>query len=130
MKKFNSIWYGSKILATGGLFTLIIPLFLFLLYTLFIKNEVVSILMKISIVVGIAILGLFILMLIIELKQDNNINLQYNKVKYQKIQMPDGQYECQYCGNRMVKKEDLFCKICNVKFIEKDIEKKSGRCQP
>lgn len=122
MKKLNSIWYGSRILAAGGVFTLIIPLLLYLLYTLLIKNEVVPILIKISIVVGIAILGLFSLLLVIELKQDNNINLQYDKVKYQKIKMSDDLYECQYCGNRMVKKEDLFCKICNVKFKEKEIE--------
>jgi len=59
--------------------------------------------------VGIVILGLFSLLRAIELKQDKNINLQYNKVKYHRIQMTDGLYECQYCGNRMVKKYDLFC---------------------
>lgn len=32
-----------------------------------------------------SIIGLFSLMLVIELEQDNKISLQYNKVKHQKI---------------------------------------------
>lgn len=106
------------------MFTIVIPLLLYLFCIIFNKNEVVSILIRIAISVGIAILCLFLLLMFVELKQDKNINLQYNIVKYQKIQIQDNLYECQYCGNRMVKKEDLYCKICNVKFIEKEISKK------
>jgi hypothetical protein len=116
MKKINSIWYGSKILAAGGSFAVAIPLILYLLYVSITKIDIVLILIKVSISVGILILGLFCLMLAIESKQDKNIDLQYNKVKCQKIQISDNLYECQYCGNQEVKKEDLFCKVCNIKF--------------
>lgn len=122
MKKINSVWYGSRVLAVGGVFAIVIPSLLCLFHTLFIKYKIVSILIKISIAVGITILGLFSLMLVIELKQDKNISLQYNKVKHQKIQITSSLYECQYCGNRMVKKEDLFCKVCNIEFKEKEIK--------
>ena len=67
---------------------------------------------------GIIILIIFSIMLAVEFKQDKNINLQYNKVKYQKIQISHGLYECQYCGNQNVKKDDLFCKVCYIKFSE------------
>lgn len=116
MKKINSIWYGSRILAAGGVFTFVIPFTLYLVSIRIVKNDVMLILAKASIAVGLAIFLLFFIMLIIELKQDRNINLRYNKLKYQKIQISVGVYECQHCGNQKVKKNDSFCKICDVKF--------------
>lgn len=90
MKKINSIWYGSTILAACGIFAVVIPL--------------------------VFILIMFSLMLAVEFKQDKKIQLKYNKVKYQKVEISDGLYECQYCGNQNVGKEDLFCKVCATKF--------------
>lgn len=116
MKKINSIWFGSKILAVGGAFTVVIPLLLYLFTVLIAKNNVMIIASKVSITIGIAILALFSTILIIELKQDKRANLQYNEVKYQKMQIAAGIYECQHCGSRDVKKEDFICRVCNVEF--------------
>lgn len=116
MKKINSIWYGSRILVIGGFFAVVIPFILYLFYISNDKNEDIMILIRFSIAIGIIILIMFSLMLAVEFKQDRNINLQYNKVKYQKIKISDGLYECQYCGNQKVKKEDSFCKVCYIKF--------------
>lgn len=94
---------------------IVIPLILYLL-KLYVRGDLIIVLIKTSIVIGILVLLFFSLMLIIELRQDKKINIQYNELKYQKIQVEEDLYECQHCGNQKVKEADLYCNICGIRF--------------
>lgn len=117
IKKINSIWFGSRILVAAGVFILVIPFLLYLLDLLMIGNDALWQMMKVSLAIGILILLIFSIILFIELRQDKRINKMYNKVKYRKMNISKGVYECQYCGNQKVQENDLHCKVCGIKFI-------------
>lgn len=117
IKKINSIWFGARVLAAAGIFLVVLPLVLYVIH-LAEKYTVLNLLIKISFVIGAIIIIFFSIILAIELRQDKKINKQYNKVRYKKIQLSDGMYECQYCGNHKVTDDDLYCKVCGIKFLE------------
>ena len=118
MKKINSIWFGTKILAAAGILILVIPAFLYLIDLFLIRYNMLKHIMKVSLAIGVAILMVFSIILIIELSQDKKINRMYNKVKYRKIEFSKNAYECQHCGNQKVQESDLYCKVCGIKFIQ------------
>lgn len=117
MKKINSIWFGPRILAAVVIFTLAIPALLYFIHKLLIPNVLLQYMIKVSLVIGILTLLIFLLILFIELKQDKRINKLYNKVKCEKIQITKGIYECQCCGNQKVQEKDSYCRVCGVRFI-------------
>lgn len=115
MKKINSIWYGSKFIGFGVFFCIISPLIMFILSKYFFPN-VFSLLIKISIAIGILSIAILIFILVIELNQDNRINLQYIKTRYSKIKISNSKYECQNCGYKNVSETDSTCIVCGVSF--------------
>ncbi|HEX2946672.1 MAG TPA: hypothetical protein VHT96_12030 [Clostridia bacterium] len=118
MKKINTIWYGTRILGVCGLFLIVIPMAAYLIFATFLKTEIMIAIIKISAIIGGAILLIFGVILALEFRQDRRINLQYNKIKYQKIQITDETYECQNCGSKKVKKEDTYCRECSTRFVK------------
>ena len=115
MKKINSIGYGGKILACSAVFALVIPAVIKII-TLFYPSTVLKNSMKISFVIGCLIFIFLIALLCIELHQDKKINSYYQTKKNQKIHIGNNEYECQSCGNRLVKIEDTNCNVCGVLF--------------
>lgn len=114
MKKINSIDYGGKVIGLGIIFAVILPALLWLLDRVIKYN--ISILIKISIIIGLLILAIFFIHLMIELYQDHKIDKYYDSHRNIKIPIKNGMYECASCGNRKVKKEDTECQVCGVHF--------------
>jgi uncharacterized paraquat-inducible protein A len=116
MKKINSIWYGSVILKSGLLFSLVIPLLLFIISKITGSLEYLSLPIKLSSAIGVSILLFLAILLAIELKQDKRINATYSKNKNTKIELPNGYYECQNCGNQKLRKDEKICPVCGISF--------------
>lgn len=119
MKKFkiNSIGYGGKILVLIGVFLLLIPSLLLALQYFF-YLPIIHALIRVSLIIGAIIVALFVLLLMVEFSQDRRINRYYASHTNMKIQLSDGRYECQSCGNTRLKASDRQCGICGVKFVE------------
>lgn len=67
---------------------------------------------RISFAVGILISVVLVILIAAEQIQDHYIDQSYQKKRGQKIQLPGGNYECQFCGNREVKEYDQICRVC------------------
>lgn len=115
MKKINSIGYAHKIIGLAILFLVVIPLCFYYLFLMF-HVELFSTLICISIGIGLIITFFFIVLLIVELKQDKNIDRKYIKIKKKKLALGNGLYECQSCGSRQVTATDKNCGICGIRF--------------
>jgi hypothetical protein len=97
-----------------GLFSVAIPAVLYGLSFL-LSGAIVSILLKmtkVSFGIALLIFVVFLVLLIVEQIQDHFIDVQYQKNQSHKLPLSDGSYECQYCGNRNVKKNDKTCGVC------------------
>lgn len=121
MKKVNSIFYGSYIIGLGLLFLIPIPLLLYFtkryFYSIFLSYAIGA-----SIVIGTIVECAFGILLIIELHQDEKIQKYCQNHRNIKIKLEEGKYECQNCGNRMVKEQDEECSICGIKYVENEIK--------
>lgn len=116
MRKINSIWYGTRILAFCGLFLIAIPAVSYLLFTTFLRTDIMTAIIKVSMVIGGVILLVFCIILAIELQQDKRINLNYKQLRYRKIRINDEVFECQNCGSRKAKREDTYCRECGARY--------------
>ena len=115
MKKINSIGYAHKIIGLAALFLVCIPLCLYALNFIF-HARLYSVLIYISLAIGFLISLFCVGLLSIEFHQDRNINRKYAEIRKTKIQLGNGVYECQSCGNRQVAVIDKNCGICGIKF--------------
>ena len=118
MKKVNSIGYGHKIIGLVALFLVCIPLCLYVLDFIF-YARLYSVLIYISLAIGFLMSLFCVGLLSIEFYQDRNINRKYTEIRKTRIQLGNGVYECQSCGNRHITVIDKNCGICGIKF---DIE--------
>lgn len=121
MKKVNSIFYGSRIIGLGLLFLIPIPVLLYFTKRYFFSTFL-SYAIGASIVIGIIVECAFGILLIIELHQDEKIQKYCQNHRNIKIKLEEGKYECQNCGNRMVKEQDEECSICGIKYVENEIK--------
>lgn len=121
MKKVNSVFYGSHIIGLGLLFLIPIPLLLYFTKRYF-CSTFLSYAIGASIVIGIIVECAFGILLIIELHQDEKIQKYCQNHRNIKIKLEEGKYECQNCGNRMVKEQDEECSICGIKYVENEIK--------
>lgn len=103
-------------LGWGIVFCAGIPLILFSISKIR-PCAIFAILAKIFVGTGLLIIALFTVILIIELKQDSKISKNYNS-KY-RYKITKSIYECQNCGNRNVVEEDMYCKVCGIRFSDK-----------
>ncbi len=65
-----------------------------------------------SVAIAIAISIVFSILIVIELIQDHFVDVLYRKHKNLKLPIANGYYECQHCGNRLVRVRDDFCLVC------------------
>lgn len=72
----------------------------------------------ISALIGIVLLILFFIHLRIELMQDQKIEQYYSKHRNVKIILENGYCECGACGNRLVRKHEVQCGVCGIRFGE------------
>lgn len=54
----------------------------------------------------------------IELRQDQQLAKYFTKHCNTKILLASGLYECEKYGNKLVRAEDTYCKICGIYFEE------------
>ncbi len=99
-----------------GIFIVVIPAVLYGI-SLIIRNEDISRvyllpMIGVSFATGIFILVVFLVLIMIEQIQDHYFDVQYRKQRNQKLTLPDGDYECQYCGSRKIQKNDTNCPVC------------------
>jgi hypothetical protein len=116
MKKINSIGYGHKIIGLIVLFLIGIPLCLYMLNLLF-HTKLFSILIYVSLAIGILISLFCVGLLSIEFHQDRSINRKYTDIRKKKLSLGNKLYECQSCGNRKITAMDKSCDICGMKFV-------------
>lgn len=123
--KLNSIGYGPKILGIIGLLMIGVPLALYGIYLtlglLGIGAEVIFSLMKAFLWGGGVLLGVFVAALAIELAQDRYLDGYYQKHQGRKARLPDGRYECQYCGSQSVHEADRSCPACGTRFVQDNL---------
>ncbi len=119
--KINSIHFGSQVIAVVALLTLAAPAILFLCYSILgflgIKLQVILSAISTSFAVGVMLLALFALLLAVEFVQDQSRGKQYKKIRMRKLEISDGYYECQACGNRLLRAEDTTCLVCGQRLI-------------
>lgn len=65
-----------------------------------------------SFIAGLACLGVFALLVIVEQVQDRLYDRGYRRQRGRKLAGPGGMYECQYCGNRQLTERDRRCTVC------------------
>lgn len=103
-----------------GLFIVIIPAFLYGLRILLGGTGSISILLsgliKISFAVGTLTVVVFLVLMIAEQVQDYYFDKQYQKQRSKKVLLPNGNYECQYCGSQKVTEHDKICQVCGREF--------------
>ncbi len=68
--------------------------------------------MRVSALAGGVLLTLLMLLLAVELVQDAAFDRWYRRQRRARLNLPDGGYECQYCGNRLVAGDDRRCAVC------------------
>lgn len=73
-------------------------------------------LIKTSLVVGASVFIVFLMLIVVEQIQDYYYDIQYQKQRSQKVVLVNGFYECQYCGNQKVRKNDKVCNVCGKDF--------------
>lgn len=115
MKKINSIHYGSRVIAVGLVFLVLLPLALWGV-NLWLQNEALITTAYVSMIIGAVIEIFFFVYLIIESKQDKKSEEDYQRHRKMKIPLPEGKFECGNCGNRNVRTSDSGCVACGITF--------------
>ncbi len=103
-------------IAVIGLFLIVIPLLLsaagFLLSAVNIQAGILDALRNGSIVVGLILGAGFVMLIVVEQIQDHMIDRAYQRNRSQKLPLPGGGYECQYCGSQEIQARDKYCPVC------------------
>lgn len=119
--KLNSTGYGPKILGIVGLLMVGIPLALVGIYLALgiwgIDASEALVVAKASLITGGVLLGVFVILLAIELAQDRYLDAYYRKKTQSRVRMSDGYFECQSCGHRRIRETDRSCPVCGKAFM-------------
>ncbi|PHV70695.1 hypothetical protein CS063_09195 [Sporanaerobium hydrogeniformans] len=115
MKKINSINVGTKVLSIIAVFLIVLPICFFGMKQIgFIVLG--DFLIKASLVVGSIITVISLILLIIELRQDRQLDKYFTNHCNTKLLLANSLCECQKYGNKLVRAEDTCCKICGIHF--------------
>lgn len=98
-----------------GLFAVVIPAVLDCALLLLKQPEIrilLRSLVNISFTIGAILFVLLTGLIIVEQIQDHYIDVQYQKNRGRKVPLDNGNYECQYCGNRKMQEKDKICEVC------------------
>ncbi len=114
--KLNSIHFGAR--AVGLIVGLLIvaPAVLYLAYrwlqSLGYQVSGLLLLVKAVVALGLISLALFVLLLLIEFAQDRYWDSRYQRHRNEMVPLPDGAYECQFCGSQKVRDGGRCCPVC------------------
>ncbi len=104
------------------LFVAVIPAILFLVAWLLdsigVRVPAVQPAALASLVLGLIVLAILLGLIVLEQVQDHYFNAHYQRQRAHKLPLAEGNYECQYCGNRQVQAEDSTCAVCGTKLSE------------
>lgn len=106
---------GARLVKIIVLLVGAIPALLYSISLFLTKESIISFLLtaiKVSFAAGIFVCIALLTLIVAEQIQDHYIDVQYQKNRNQKLPLADGNYECQYCGNRNVKENDNTCAVC------------------
>jgi hypothetical protein len=106
---------GVTLLKVIGMVVVVIPAILYGTSLLLNGTKVNSILLngiKLSFAIGALVFVILLALILVEQIQDHYFDLHYQKNKAQKLPLANGTYECQYCGNQMVREADQACQVC------------------
>ncbi len=119
--KINSISYGPRVLTLIVILTVVVPLILYVFYAILDRLGLTLPILPIAITAflaaGLILLVLFVLLLAVEFTQDHLLNKYYRENRNKKIKISEEYYECQACGNRLVREADRICGVCGQKLI-------------
>lgn len=113
MIKINSIGYGPFILAASVVLGLLIP---FLLRLFSFVCPIPSVLIKISLAIGLLVFVGLIVLLAVEHRQDKKADQFYAGHRDTRLKIGGDGYECQNCGSRSIGENDSRCPSCGIKF--------------
>lgn len=102
---------ASRFVAAILALTLLVPGALWLLGRLFPTTNITR-LGRISLGAGLVLLGLFALLVVLELAQDAGINAQHRRSLGKRLPPTGKTAECLYCGSRQVRSFDRACPVC------------------
>jgi hypothetical protein len=115
-RKLNLNEPSARIMAGIGLFLVAIPVVLtvsgFLLRAANIQIDMLDDLRNGSFAIGLILGAGFIVLIVVEQIQDQRMDAAYRRNRSQKLPLPGGGYECQYCGNRKIRAHDTCCPVC------------------
>ena len=117
MKKINSIHVATKVLGVILFFMMILPLCFWGMEQLGIISRG-SPLIHISLIIGGSLAVGAFLLLVMELRQDRQLDVYFMSHRNQKLMLQNDLYECQNCGNKLVNEADTYCKVCGIIFKE------------
>jgi ribosomal protein L32 len=122
--KLNSIGYGPRTIGVIGLLIAGIPVGLYGIYLVLglggINASVALALVKPSLIMGSALLSIFVILLVIEFAQDHYLDSYYAKRRHSRLRISDQYYECQSCGHQKIRKVDHICPVCGTTFVQDD----------
>lgn len=112
----NLIHFGGPALTVIGLLGIVLPLLLYglslLLQAVHLPYAFAQRLMVVSLALGGALLVAFIILLIVEQIQDARLYQVYRRGREKRLLLPDGHYECQFCGCRALREFEHICPVC------------------
>lgn len=120
MKKINSIEFAPCVFRLIILLLAAIPLVTSLLLNCFPFWPLLFI-QRLSIATGLGITAALLLIGLVEFWQDRHMNNYYQRNQNKKVQLPNGNFECQHCGYAKVHASSSSCPVCNVNFTERSV---------
>jgi len=126
MKKINSNGYAGKIISVAVLFLAVIPGCCRIVFLVFHMGLFMTLMFS-SLAIGLIVLAFFVSLLIVEFYQDKKAERAYRIIKKTKTPLSNGFYECQSCGNRLIRVKDKSCGVCGASFTAMEVNNLHGR---
>jgi protein-S-isoprenylcysteine O-methyltransferase Ste14 len=89
---------------------------LFLASVLF-KDYLPNIVSVLTILFFLGTIAILLILIIFEAINDRFRFSFWNKIRTTKRLLSNGKYECQFCGNRNLSKNDRYCFVCGHKYL-------------
>ena len=120
-RRLNLNGVGGRIMLAGSVLVSLVPMVLYaaslVLDRLGASGRGLFLYIRVSALAGGSLLAALVLMLAVELVQDALFDRWYRRQRRHKLNLPDGGYECQYCGNRQVTGGERYCRVCGKELV-------------
>ncbi|NLM47750.1 MAG: hypothetical protein GX198_02920 [Epulopiscium sp.] len=115
MNKSN-IWFVPKVIGIWLLFV-VFPVINQVLAKLMDKEEQITHFIYGTMFCGVLLTLFFAVLLMLTYNREKTLRKYFMRRRRTRIETRDGYYQCLYCGNEMVKQEDIICSVCGVRFL-------------